>query len=261
MRWVKNMLLVLVTLALAATGAAMPLVASRLQDARQAGSEIRSFDPFVLTLEKKGELSRILRFLSENPDCDFIEDALENARMSEAEAVDAARQAVILLAQYKLISPEVMSAALESAAAGIEGPSAITACVALPYDTQAPSFVIWIVYWESLEILIYLDDASGKAYQISISDGIWPFTGEKFDGNSASVGRSREEMYAQAENWGRFLEEYYEVQFRDFVKDESYDSFPPVFLLYIDLEDGKDWLPMKLYFYDDFTRLYPAHAE
>ena len=68
-------------------------------------------------------------------------------------------------------------------------------------------------------------------------------------------------MYAQAENWGRFLEEYYEVKFRDFVEDESFDPSAPMFLLYIDLEDGKDWLPMKLYFYDDFTRLYPAYAE
>ena len=64
-------------------------------------------------------------------------------------------------------------------------------------------------------------------------------------------------MYAQAENWGRFLEEYYEVKFRDFVEDESLDSFAPVFLLYIDLEDGKDWLPMKLYFYDENTWLLP----
>ena len=260
MRWLKNMLLVLVTLALAATGAAMPLVASRLQDARQAGAETRSFDPFVLTLEKKGELSRILRFLSENQVYDFIEGTPEDARMSEAEAVDAAKEAVILLERYKLVSPEVMSAALESAAAGIEGPSAFMARIVSSADTQTPSFVTWIVYWESLDIRIDLDDASGKAYQIRISE-IWPFNREKFDKNTASVGRSIENMYAQAENWGRFLEEYYEVKFRDFVEDESLDYFVPVFLLYIDLEDGKDWLPMKLYFYDYLTHLLPNYEE
>ena len=260
MRWVKNMLLVLVTLALAATGAAMPLITSRLQDARQAGAEIRSFDSFVLTLEKKGELSRILRFLSENQNYHF-DNAPENARMSEAEAVDAAREAVILLAQYKLISPEVMGAALESAAAGIEGPSAFMARIVSSADPQAPSFVTWIVYWESLDIRIDLDDASGKAYQISISDGIWPFDKDKFNKNTASVGRSIEDMYAQAENWGRFLEEYYEVKFMDYAEDESLDYFTPVFLLYIDLEDGKDWLPMKLYFYDDLIWLLPNYAE
>ena len=257
MRWLKNMLLVLVTLALAATGAAMPFAASRLQDVRQVVAETRSFDSFVLTLEKKGELSRILRFLSENQFYDFIEGAPEDARMSEAEAVDAAKEAVILLAQYKLVSPDVMSAALDPIAAGIDGPSAFMARIASSADTQTPSFVTWIVYWESLDIRIDLDDASGKAYQISISDGTWPFNREKFDKNTASVGRSIENMYAQAENWGRFLEEYYEVKFMDFVEDESLDYFAPVFLLYIDLEDGKDWLPMKLYFYDNNTWLLP----
>ena len=261
MRWVKNMLLVLVTLALAATGAAMPFAASRLQDARQAGTETRSFDSFVLTLEKKGELSRILRFLSENQFYDFIEAAPEDARMSEAEAVDAAKEAVILLAQYKLVSPDVMSAALDPIAAGIDEPFVIMRHIALPDDPQTLSFITWIIYWEMLDILIDLDDASGKAYQISISDETWPFNREKFDKNTASVGRSIENMYAQSGNWGMFLEEYYEVKFRDFVLDESLDSFVPVFLLYIDLEDGKDWLPMKLYFYDNLTQLLPNYTE
>ena len=257
MRWVKNILLVLVTLALAATGAAMPLVASRLQDARQAGTETRSFDSFVLTLEKKGELSRILRFLSENQDYDFVDDTPENARMSETEAGDAAREAVILLAQYKLISPDVMDAALDPVAAGIDRPFAFMARMVSPADPQAPSFVIWSVFWEMLDIRIDLDDASGKAFQISIPNEAWPFIGEKYDGNTASVGRSIEEMYAQAENWGRFLEEYYEVKLMDYVEDESFDPSAPMFLLYIDLEDGKDWLPMKLYFYDENTWLLP----
>ena len=261
MRWVKNILLVLVTLALAATGAAMPFAASRLQDARQAGSETRSFDSFVLTLEKNGELSRILRFLSENQIYDFIKGTPENARMSEAEAGDAAREAVILLAQYKLIGPEVMDAVLDPAAVGIDGPSTFTVCIGSPADPQTPSFVIWIVFWESLDILIHLDDASGKAFQISIPNEAWPFIGEKYDGNTASVGRSIEEMYAQAENWGRFLEEYYEVKLMDYVEDESFDPSAPMFLLYIDLEDGKDWLPMKLYFYDYLTHLLPNYEE
>lgn len=261
MRWVKNMLLVLFTLALVAAGVVMPFAASRLQDARQVVAEIRSFDPFVLTLEKKGELSRILRVLSENQAYNFTENTSEDARMSEAEAVDAAREAVILLAQYKLVSPDVMSAALDHIAAGIEGPSAFMGRITLSTGPQTISFVTWTVYWESLNIQIDLDDASGKAYQISISDGTWPFIGEKLDGNTTNAGSPIENMYAQAENWGRFLEEYYEVKFMDFAEDESFRSFVPVFLLYIDLEDGRDWLPMKLYFFDDFTWLLPNYAE
>ena len=64
MRIVKRCLTVLATLLLVAAGAAMPFAASYMQDARQAGSEVWSFDPFRLTLKQEEDVSRVLDIIT-----------------------------------------------------------------------------------------------------------------------------------------------------------------------------------------------------
>lgn len=254
---VKNVMLVLVTLALAAAGAAMPFAASRVQDARQAGAETRSFDSFMLTLEKKSELSRILRFLTEAEYYyqENIGDEREKARLSESEALDAAKEAVVLLSKYELISRETMNAVIDPKAAGIGEPAVYM--LRITSETKASAYITWMIYWEKLDIQIYLDDASGKAYRIIVSDENWYFFGEHYNDNTASTGKPTEDYYAQLEKWGQFLEEYYEVKFQAI--EELPDSFGLNCLLFIDLEDGGDWLPMGLHLLNDFAYLGPEY--
>ena len=253
MRRIKNVLLVLFTLTLVVVGAVMPFAASRLQDAQQAGAEIRSFDSFVLTLEKKGELSQILRFLSENnysySTLRASTDLPYEPRLSEAEASEMAMEAVALLGQYGLISQEQMKAALT------DKPE-VRPLVVLSEPNMQASYIIWNVDWVNVNIGIDLDDASGKAYYIGAAY-FWYSDGEQYDNNIASTGMSKEYFYVQMENWGKFLEAYYEVTLQDIEEQQLLDSGGKRFWLYIDLDDGGDWLPMRLYLREDGAALSP----
>ena len=255
MRRLKNALLTLLTLALVAAGAAMPFAASRWQDARQAGVETQSFDSFLLTLKKKGELNQILRFLHENRYYLFIEDAPANAVMSENEAREAAMEAVEMMFQCGIISKNVMNTLKAYEAEGVDQADvemARLAAESYELDASAPeveTFAVWGVEWHNMGIQVWLDDASGKAFQISSYNRLWDDA--YYDGNASvsSTGMTAEQLYARMDNWRMFLENYYEVEIMDI---EEIDAFyTPGFYMYIDLEDGGGPIPVQLHMTED----------
>lgn len=261
MRWIKSALLVLFALALAALGAVMPFAASRLQDARQAGVEMQSFDSFLLTLKEKGELSQILRFFAENREYEFIEGSPEEAVLSEEEAEAAAMEAVEAMFRCGIISKSVLAALESNKAAGVDEPYVDMACVVpgfdLQTDPQKDAHIIWGVDWDALGIQIWLDDASGKAFQISSYNRLWDQ--EIYDGNASSTGMTKEQLYARMDSWNMFLENYYEVKVQD-IEEIPY-SYAQGFFMYIDLEDGGDRIPMRLYMHEDGDTLMVDYVE
>lgn len=258
MRQVKNALLVLFTLALVAIGAVMPFAASRWQDAKQTGAEVRSFDSFLLTLKKKGELGQILRFFYENTYYMFVDDKEADAVLSEAEALDAAAEAIEAMARYGIIEDIVLDAFRNPAAVGIEeGPNVYMSCVCPEIGEIEESHMIWMIDWPELEIQFWLDDASGKMIQ-----AYFPRTGYIGKGQYDAVSstpRAAEDYYAEMDNWCIFLREYYEMEIPS-VEEIPY-AYPQGYLLFIDLEDGGELLPMQLYLHDDWASFEPGHTD
>lgn len=248
MRWIKNALLVLVTLALVAVGAVMPFAASRLQDAQQAGVEMRPFNSFSLTLREKGDLRQLLRFLAENEYYVMIEGNTEKAVMSRDEVLEAAMETVDTLFRHGIISKDMLAAVKSNEAAGVDPPQVEMACLASELDQENAVFAVWGVGWDNLGLQIWLDDASGKAFHIYY----WDRAGyEDYDGkpNASSAGMTKEKLYARMENWSVFLTDYYEMIIQD-IQEVPY-SYSQNFLIYIDPEDGGGWIPIRLYLHED----------
>ena len=244
MRWFKNGLLVLFTLALAAAGAVMPFAASRWQDSRQAGVEIRSFDSFLLTLKKKDELSQMMRFFTENTYYVFIEDDPAKAVLSETEVREAAAEAVELMYRCGLISKNLIAEMERSRAAGVDLPDIDMSRMVAENNPQE-SLIVWGIDWYDLGLQIWLDDASGKAFQINGFDRFLDEDKVYDSGSASSTGRTTEALYARMESWRMFVENYYEVKVVD-LEDWDYGQG---FLFYADLEDGGDLVPIELFMY------------
>lgn len=252
MKWFKNALLVLVTLALAAAGAVMPFTAARWQDQQQAGVEVRSFDSFLLTLKKKGELNQILRFFAENGYYEFLDAAPEEAAMSEQEAVDAAMEVVEVMFKCGLIDRSILNAIKENEAAGVDPPSVYISRITSEPEAQA-AYITHGVDWYNPGISISLDDASGKAFQIFANYTAWWQLDEQYDSNTSKTTMSKEDFYARMENWRLFIKEYYDFEVQEIEEIPYSDSRG--FWLYVDLEDGGDLIPMRLYLTEDVATL------
>lgn len=259
MRWVKNALLVLFTLALVAAGAVMPFAASRVQDAQQTGVEFRSFDSFSLTLKKKGELGQIMRFLTGNAYYEIMEGTPEKAVMSEEEVLEAAKATAEMMLSCGIISKETFAAIENNEAAGVDRPDIEMARIVSETDPQNISFIIWGVDWYNLDLQLWIDDASGKAFQIVYVDMLRYAENEYDKGSASSTGMTKEQFHAQMENWRLFLENYYEMEVKN-IEEIPY-SFEQNFLMYIDLEDGGDQVPMRVLLHEDgATLLVEYHA-
>ena len=245
MRVVKNALLVLVTLALVAAGAMMHFAASRLQDAQQAGVEMRPFNSFSLTLREKGDLRQILRFIAGNEYYILIEGNPEKAVMSRDDAVEAAMETVDALCRYGRISKDLLAAVKSNEAAGVDPPVVEMACMASETDPENAALAIWGVGWDNLGLQIWLDDASGKAFQIYT----WDRAGKADYDAASSTGMTKEKLYARMENWSVFLADYYEMIIQD-IQEVPY-SYSQNFLIHIDPEDGGGSIPIRLYLHED----------
>lgn len=243
-RW-RSALLVLVTLTLAAAGAAMPFAAAYMQDERQTDPEIRSFDSFSLTLRQEADLGRTLKLIAGSEY--YIEEIAESeadARMTQVEALSAAEELIKELSQYGLLNGAVSSLPTI-------WPQTLHA-----FD-ESVSIPTWAMQWNLPDkgdtLYVWMDDATGKAFLISVPS-------ERYT-NKYVYNISSEAIYASAENWRSFLEEYYgtEVSIAD---EEWFDAsarFPLTFSLGAAEGEGQDLFQLDLYIYfaDGFTTLNP----
>lgn len=240
MRRLKNALLVLFTLLLVAVGAAMPFAASYLQDARQTGSESRSFDSFSLTLREEADLGRTLELIAGSDYYIAEGEEAADARMTKADVLTAAEELMKMLTQYGLA---------EHTTSSLPRIWPQTLCA----NDGSFSIPTWTLQWDAPDSLyVLMDDASGKAFLLSL-----PCMGysEKYLAKNGT-----EPIYAQAENWRAFLEDYYgtEVQLAD---EEWFDASARFALTFpLGLADGeKAEFQMELYIYfgDSFVTLSP----
>lgn len=221
----------------------MPFAVSYMQDARQTAPETRSFDPFRLTLQEEVDLGRTLKLVAGSDY--YVEDAqvAENARMTQAEVLSAAEEITKRLIQFGLLDqgtsslPRLWSSTLRA------------------YDGSV-SIPTWALEWDMPDagtFYIWLDDATGKAFMISVPS---PIYSSKYIHNVSS-----EPIFASAENWRAFLEDYYgtEVQFGN----EMWFDATAKFSLNFSLEAAEDeeqtdfQLDLYIYFADGFTTLSP----
>ena len=101
MKRLKKWLLPLFTLLLVAVGAAMPFIASYMQDAQQADPDIRPFDSFSLTLQQQGaDLGRILRTIASSEYYINETPTLENAALTQGLALAAVEDLMTELVKF-----------------------------------------------------------------------------------------------------------------------------------------------------------------
>ena len=243
MKRLKKFLLPLFTLLLVAAGAAMPFAVSYMQDARQTDPETRSFDSFRLTLREEVDLGRTLKLVA-GADY-YVEDAqvAENARMTQAEVLSAAEEITKRLIQFGLLDQ------------GTSSLPRLWASTLRAYDGSV-SIPTWSLEWDMPDagtFYIWLDDATGKAFMISVPSPI-------YTSHYVSNGSS-EAIYACAENWRAFLEDYYgtEVRFGNEMWFDAAVKFALTFFLEAAEDEEQTDFQLDLYIYlaDGFTTLSP----
>ena len=239
MRRLKNALLVLVTLLLVAAGAAMPFAASYLQDARQTGSETRSFDSFRLTLRQEADLGRTLKLIAGSDYYIAEDEESADARMTRADVLTAVEELMKMLIQYGLV---------EHTTSSLPKIWPQTLCA----NDGSVSIPTWALQWDMpANLYVLMDDASGKAFLITLSCMGYS---EKYLAKNGA-----EPIIAQAENWRAFLEEYYGTEVR-LADEEWFDSsarFALTFPLGTAADEAEYRLDLNYYFADGFAVLDP----
>ncbi len=241
MKRMKKVLMALTTLLLMAAGAAMPFAASWAQDAYQSDPEVRSFDSFSLTLRQESDLGRTLKLISGSDY--YIEEIAESrkdTRMTRVEALTAAEELMKQLLQFGLLDETVSSMPQI-------WPQTLHA------NDGSVSIPTWTMEWDLPErgetLYVWMDDATGKAFMISAPSA-------KYDIHKGSG----ESIYASAENWRAFLEDYYGTEVQ--IGNEMLFDYTARFALIFPLgaADGEKTvyeLDLYIYFSDGFTTLNP----
>lgn len=267
----KKWFLLLFTLLLVAAGAAMPFITSYMQDTRQAEADVRPFDSFSLTLQQQGvDLGRVLKAIASEAYYIHEVSKAEDVTLSEGLALTAAEDLLEELVEYGLLNKETLARFYNPSVQAqqvipvvytneenIDWPAAV-----LPgpdYDafpgeyTEEAAIPTWTFTWDQPDdCWIWLDDASGKAFMITIPG----LTGLGiFDETS----KFRERVYAQVDKWRLFLSDYYSTEVQ--VAEEEWYNSTVKFVLSFPLGVGEDQeifhLDLYFYFTDHFTVLSP----
>lgn len=244
MKRCRSALLVLVTLTLAAAGTAMPFAAAYMQDARQTDPEIRSFDSFSLTLRQEVDLGRTLKLIAGSNYYIAEAEQAEDAGMTQTEVLAAGEELLEelsrfgLLDQYPAYLPKVWPQTL----------------CAYDEDVSIPTWTIeWNMPDEHGNCYVWLDDAAGKAFLITVPSPHYT--------NNYIYNDRGELIYAAAENWRAFLEDYYgtEVSIGNEVWFDSSARFALIFSLGTAEDEEQSFFQLDLYIYfaDGFTTLSP----
>ena len=257
----KKWMLPLFTLILVATGAAMPFIASYMQDAQQADPDIRPFDSFSLTLQQQGAgLGRLLGAIANGSY--YINEASrsEDAALTQGLALAAVEDLLTELVEYGLLEKEALAEFSnpkvhpqtvipvvypdnENGNAAAVGPADTAYTFPDEYRPEGNAIPTWTITWDQPDdCYVWLDDASGKAVMIEIPS----ITGLGTYGSSVFG----QKVYALAENWRIFLSDYYSTDVQ-IVDAEWYDDAVTRFILSFPLGTGEDQeiFTLDLYFY------------
>lgn len=247
-KYIKQWLLVILTLLLISTGAAMPWAAARFQDLYGVSSqEALPFDPVSLTLRQDWELGAALRLMSSTYD---LTDWFGETRLTEEDACGAAFDALALMDQYGLLDLNYYDSDYnleENILERMKADGASKASPVLFIDFQGTSGIIWICHWKgthSPDYELMVDDTTGKAVI-----GYIPTPSPE----------DLETAYKQMEQWTGFFQEYYAIEITD-IEDQSEDNMPR-FIFHIEPEDGRGELGIILRMYDFETSFVPCAAD
>lgn len=202
MRSLRKYLLFLLTLFFVMLGAAMPELASRIQDAKigrlQQKLELSTVD---LTLRQESDMGPFLRLISQSCTEVLWE---EETSMSDKDACAAAKAVVEEMAPYELFPREMLD--YLSAAEGDAEPKMLIA-------EDGSSILVWDCSWELKKryyCSITVDDISGKLIRALIHR---PLTDSTISW--------KEEAFKQMERWCSFIQDYYDLKLIDIYEDPN----------------------------------------
>lgn len=189
----KQYLPPLFTLLLIVLGAAMPWLASRVQDARISRlQEKLALNAVNLTLQEDAGAGPALQVVSG----EYTAAPWENeTRMTEQEALNAVNEVIDQLCQYELFLDEEIYFLLKEDSRWSE-PFLVVA-------GDGSTALVWRCYWAALPCVMAVDDASGKVVQFLIENTA--LLEKKWD----KEGRN------QREQWNQFFWDYYGMELAD----------------------------------------------
>lgn len=187
----KKYLPPLFTLLLIALGAAMPWLASRVQDARISKlQEKLALNAVNLTLQTDAGVEPALKVVTGDYTAIPWED---ETRMTEQEAFDAAVGVLDQLNQYELLpDEEVYFLMLEDG--GWAEPFLMIA-------EDGSTALVWNCYWKAAPCVVAVDDASGKAVQFLV--------------DSSALLKKQGKNINLKEQWDLFFWDYYGMGLED----------------------------------------------
>ena len=244
MKRLRRLWLPLVTLLLVAAGAAMPFATSRFQDAREREAEVRDFDSFSLTLRQETDLGRTLKLVAGQDFYIAENERAGEARMTWMEVLTAGEELMTSLLQYGLI---------DAAASSLPTVYPQVLCA----NDESGSIPTWTLDWNmedgACNVYVWMDDAAGKAFLITLPCAR--------SSSSYVFSVSKEPIYAQAENWRVFLENYYGTEV--WLSEEEWFDYAARFTLMFALGEGGNGeqavfqLDLFIYFTNGFATLSP----
>ena len=244
MKRLRRLCLPLFTLLLVAAGAAMPFATSRFQDAREREAEVRDFDSFSLTLRQETDLGRTLKLVAGQDFYIAENERAGEARMTWMEVLTAGEELMTSLLQYGLI---------DAAASSLPTVYPQVLCA----NDESGSIPTWTLDWNmedgACNVYVWMDDAAGKAFLITLPCAR--------SSSSYVFSVSKEPIYAQAENWRVFLENYYGTEV--WLSEEEWFDYAARFTLMFALGEGGNGeqavfqLDLFIYFTNGFATLSP----
>lgn len=232
----KTVLLAVVTLCIAVLGAAMPLLASRVQDARTENLwKEEKLSAVALTLRQEDDVAPVLELMGKK-----CTESLWTGKtvLEKEDASEAALAALRAMDSFGLL-PAGETERLEQAERTAE-PHLLVA-------EDGSSALLWMCTWEDVsETFITVDDATGKAVRIMMS------------GSLDDQGTVTEDFQigkpSRLERWSSFLQDYYGLQLEKLqqVSPEETDSPAASFLLHFSAGEG-NFLVLSLEYLKDCT--------
>lgn len=175
----KQYALPLLTLLLVGLGGAMPWLAGRMQDERIGTVQERfDLDAVSLTLRQDAGVGPALKVASGDHTSILWE---EETQLAEAQALDAAMEAIDRMDRYELL-PAGQAEALRKSA-GYAEPRLLV-------SGDGGTALVWDCWWEDQNGIITVDDASGKTVGFLVD------------------ARAQDRI----DRWGEFFRDYYGIE-------------------------------------------------
>ena len=232
MNRLKKYALLSLTLFFIPLGAAMPKLASQIQDFRLRGFQKEmELGAVKLTLRQAGDVGPVLQLISRA----HTENPWEGeTALSEADARQAALDVVKTMEQYGLL-PEEDAKRLQTEGGNVEPQ--------LLVGEDGSAALTWFCAWDPpFPLYITIDDATGKAVRI-------------LTGRAEAESELSEAFTDCPERWYTFLQEYYDLAFtaENGASGEGGNRPPALFRLCLSSKDGSMQYTLNLEITDNFV--------